>query len=240
MRAMRTLLALCALLTGCNRPPADGAKSAPGAPNDLRLLALGDSYTIGERVEPADRWPVRLAALLRDEGLAVAEPTLVARTGWTTDELASAMDSTPLESRYDLVTLLIGVNNQYRGRDAEEYRRQFVQLLQRSIALAGGDAKHVVVLSIPDWGVMPFAASYDRNKVGREIDQFNAIGRAEAERLGAAFVDITPLSRHAAMQPALIADDGLHPSAAMYRQWAESALPAARLALQPPASQPSR
>ena len=156
-----------------------------------RYLALGDSYTIGESVPEGERFPVQLA-----RELGIGEPTIIAKTGWTTDELNAAIDAANVTGTYDLVTLLIGVNNQYRGRPADEYRTQFAALLQRAIGFAGGDARKVIVVSIPAWGVTPFAASRDRAKIAREIDQFNAINREEATRAGAR-IDARPyFSRH--------------------------------------------
>lgn len=184
-----------------------------------RFLALGDSYTIGESVAAADRWPNQLALHLREGGIDIAYPEIIAKTGWTTDELSSAIDAAKPHGPYALVTLLIGVNNQYRGRDAEQYRREFGALLQRAIAFAGNDPKRVLVVSIPDWGVTPFAASRDRAKIGAEIDHFNAINAEETKRAGARYADITPVSRHAATDPTLVAPDGLHPSAKMYTEW---------------------
>lgn len=200
-------------------------------PKTARFLALGDSYTIGESVPPAERWPVQLAALLRGRGIEVGPPEIIARTGWTTDELDTAITAADPKGSYELVSLLIGVNNQFRGRDAEQYRNQFRGLLQRAIGFAGGQASRVIVLSIPDWGVTPFAASRDREKIAREIDQFNAINREETLRAGARYVDVTPVSRRGAGDPSLNAEDGLHPSGSQYRLWAELALPAAIEAL---------
>jgi lysophospholipase L1-like esterase len=191
-----------------------------------RFLALGDSYTIGESVAEADRWPNQLARALK-----VPQPEIIAKTGWTTDELDAAIDKANPHGPYSLVTLLIGVNNQYRGRDEEQYRREFAALLQRAIAFAGGNAQHVIVVSIPDWGVTPFAANRDRAKIGREIDQFNAINREETLRAKAHYADITPESRGAATDPSLVAGDGLHPSAKMYAQWVALIEPEARGAL---------
>jgi len=193
----------------------------------LSYLALGDSYTIGEGVPVEGRWPMRLAAALRAQGVALADPTILATTGWTTDELSAAMDAASFAAPYDLVSLLIGVNNQYRGRSAEEYRGEFRRLLERALALAGERADRVLVLSIPDWGVTPFARDSGRDtaRIAAELDAFNAIAGEESRRAGAAFVDIAPISREF---PALLADDGLHPSAAQYALWAEAALPAAR------------
>jgi lysophospholipase L1-like esterase len=192
---------------------------------DVRILALGDSYTIGEAVAVDERWPVRLAALLRARGITLATPEIVARTGWTTDELSAGIDAAHPRGPYDVVTLLIGVNNQYRGRSAAEYRDQLRGLLERAVAFADGRAAHVVVLSIPDWSVTPFAAGRDRALVAREIDAFNAVNRDEARRAGARYVDVTAISRRAVGDPSLVADDGLHPSGSMYEAWAEAALP---------------
>lgn len=222
-----SIVTITAMIFGsaCSSP--GGSPKMTPSPKTARYLALGDSYTIGESVQPAERWPVQLAALVRARGVEVGEPEIIARTGWTTDELDAAITAAGPKGPYQLVSLLIGVNNQFRGRDREQYRTQFEGLLQRAIALAGGQAGHVVVLSIPDWGVTPFAASRDREKIGREIDQFNAINREETLRAGARYVDVTPVSRRASEDPSLNAGDGLHPSGSMYRSWAELALPAA-------------
>lgn len=190
----------------------------------MRYLALGDSYSIGEGVPEAGRWPVQLAVRLRREGVALEEPSILATTGWTTDELSAAMDGAAFTPPYDLVSLLIGVNNQYRGRSAENYREEFRTLLERAIALAGARAERVLVLSIPDWGVTPFAHGSGRDvlRIAEELDVYNAISREETERRHAHFVDITGISR---LHPALLADDGLHPSAAQYALWTEAAVP---------------
>ena len=187
---------------------------------EVRILALGDSYTIGEAVEANARWPMRLAVMMRARGIAVAEPTIVAATGWTTDELSRGIDSANPVGPFDVVTLLIGVNDQYRGRARDEYRDQFRSLLARAVAFAGGRAVRVLVLSIPDWGLTPFAAGRDRAQIAAEIDAFNAINRDEATRAGAPYVDVTLISRRATVEPALVAADGLHPSGAMYAAWA--------------------
>ena len=194
----------------------------------FRYLALGDSYTIGESVDAHERWPNQLATLLspllggsrRD-----VEISIIARTGWTTQELWDGIQVTKLELPYDLVSLLIGVNNQYRGYDIQEYRQQFVFLLKKSIEYTGSDTSRVIVLSIPDWGVTPFAADRDREQIAQEIDAFNAINREETEKAGAHYIDITPISRQAVDDPSLIAADGLHPSGKMYAEWAKLVLP---------------
>jgi lysophospholipase L1-like esterase len=193
----------------------------------LRLLALGDSYTIGESVAPDQRWPVQLAAALTARGLPTAPPEIVATTGWTTDELAAGIDAAALRSPFDLVTLMIGVNNQYRGRPLGSFRLELRDLLARAVAFAGGRPGHVLVLSIPDWGVMPFASGRDRARIAREIDAFNAVCREEASRTGAVFIDVTDISRGAAQDPSLIAGDGLHPSGRQYARWVERILPVA-------------
>ncbi|HMB93332.1 MAG TPA: SGNH/GDSL hydrolase family protein [Rhodothermales bacterium] len=197
----------------------------------LRYLALGDSYTIGERVPEAGRWPVQLVKLLRTEGVNIADPEIIARTGWTTDELAVGIERVTPQGPYDLVSLLIGVNNQYRGRSTDEYRHGFANLLDQAIAFAGGEADRVFVVSIPDWGVTPFAEGRDRAQIADEIDVFNTINRAEAKQRGVAYVDITPGSRKATSKPEFVAGDGLHPSASMYATWAQKALPVALEAL---------
>ncbi|SEM45079.1 Lysophospholipase L1 [Luteibacter sp. UNCMF331Sha3.1] len=194
------------------------------------FLALGDSYTIGEGVPEEGRWPVQLAARLRERGIDVDAPRIVATTGWTTDELSAAIDGAGLHGRWGLVTLLIGVNNQYRGRPASEYRTQFLALLERATAFAG-DARRVVVVSIPDWGVTAFAEGRDRATIASEIDTFNAIARDETLRMHARWVDVTPASRRAGAAPGMLVDDGLHPSAAQYATWVEAILPEAQAAL---------
>jgi lysophospholipase L1-like esterase len=214
-----------------------GAASA--APPLPRYLALGDSYTIGESVKEAERWPVRLVALLRERGVSVADPEIVATTGWTVRELSHGIDAAAPRGSYELVTLLIGVNDQYRGRDPETYRPDFVAMLRRAIGFAGGRAERVVVLSIPDWSVTPFAetSGRDRGKIAAEIGRFNQINQEETARAGARYVDVTPVSRRAATDRSLVAGDGLHPSGAMYEEWARLALSSAAAALgAPPAA----
>jgi lysophospholipase L1-like esterase len=213
--------------------------SAHHPPAALRYLALGDSYTIGEGVAPEERWPHHLARLLAMRGVPIARPEIIATTGWTTDELQAGIDAATLSPPYDLVSLLIGVNNQYRGRSLDEYRRQFRTLLGRAMGLAGDSAGRVIVVSIPDWGVTPFAEGRDRARIGAEIEQFNAVGREEAGRAGARYVDVLPTSRLAAGAPHLSAADGLHPAGAMYALWADLALPHALAALGPHAIFPT-
>lgn len=220
--AVVLLLVLCGCERAMNDPKTDPASS--------RFLALGDSYTIGEAVPEADRWPNQLVRMLRDRGGRTFDCVqMIATTGWTTDELSAAIDRESPRGPYQLVSLLIGVNNQYRGRSVKDFAPEFAALLERAIGFAGGDAGRVMVVSIPDWGVMPFAAGRDRAQIAREIDAYNAACRAAAAAVGVRFIDITAISRRATTQPSLIAADGLHPSGEQYRLWAEAiaaALPA--------------
>lgn len=193
----------------------------------FRYLALGDSYTIGESVSAEERWPNQLAKLLEADHFHV-EVTIIARTGWTTSELWQGIQAEEVRPPYDLVSLLIGVNNQYRGYDIREYRDQFDFLLNQSIEYADGDAIRVFVLSIPDWGVTPFAAGRDREQIAKEINEFNSVNRDMAEKAEVHYVDITPVSREVANNQLLIAPDGLHPSGKMYAMWAEKAYPIVR------------
>ena len=192
----------------------------------VRYLALGDSYTIGESISERERWPNQLAKLLEEEDIQ-SEVTIIARTGWTTDELWQGIQAKGISPPYDLVSLLVGVNNQYRGYDINEYREQFVFLLNKSIEYAGGDPNRVIVLSIPDWGVTPFAADRDREQIAKDINTFNAVNRQESEKAGVHYVDVMPGSRAAKDDNSLVASDGLHPSGKMYSDWARLAYPAA-------------
>ncbi len=191
----------------------------------LHFLALGDSYTIGEAVDKSDRWPVQLTARLRRDSLNVADPDIIARTGWTTDELQRAINASDKRGPYDLVSLQIGVNNQYRGRSLENYRMEFRQLLQSAISLANGRAGRVFVLSIPDWGQSPAANGQGRATIGLEIDQFNSVARSECQQAGVAFIDITPLTRRAAGNDSQFVGNGLHYSGKHMAQWVEAACP---------------
>lgn len=193
-------------------------------PKTRHYLALGDSYTIGEAVAPSESFPVLLVEVLKHKGYACEKPTIVARTGWTTQELSSAMDKEDLLPPYDLVTLLIGVNNQYRGLSIRDYEKEFNHLLERAIRLAGGEEKRVVVLSIPDYGYTPFGKA-KQSIVSREIDHFNGVNQEMASRLGVHYMNITDISRQANEDFSLIASDGLHPSGKMYRLWVQRLSP---------------
>jgi len=192
----------------------------------FKYLALGDSYTIGQNVEENQRFPVQLAEKLNEAGLIVAKPTIIARTGWTTANLSQGIEDANLSGTYDLVTLLIGVNNQYQGRDTVEYRRQFRELLNKSVGFANGIEKRVIVISIPDYGVTPFGIS-NAQRIEAEIDIFNKINREETELTKVHYVYITSISRAAKNDPSLIAGDGLHPSGKMYGNWVQAISPVA-------------
>jgi lysophospholipase L1-like esterase len=198
-----------------------------------RYLALGDSYTIGEGVKASERWPAQLTAALRAWGISLHDPVIVARTGWTTSELLHGLDTLPdeLPRDFSLVTLLIGVNDQYRRLGTAEFQRGFDQLLERAIQYGGGRRTRVVVPSIPDWSVTPFAADDPRGAgtIATEIEELNRIIRHRALAAGARVVDITTCSRRVEDR-ALLTEDGLHPSGVMYARWAALILPAAMTA----------
>ncbi|OQP56954.1 lysophospholipase [Niastella vici] len=183
-------------------------------------LALGDSYTIGESVPIYESFPYQTVQLLRRAGYALYAAEIVAKTGWTTDELQSGITNSHLLPGYDMVSLLIGVNNQYRGRSVEEYTMQFETLLKQAIVFAGNQPQHVFVLSIPDWGVTPFAGGKNSAAIAQEIDAFNAVNKAYAQQYSVNYIDITPGTREAATDSSLLAADQLHPSGKDYARWA--------------------
>ena len=187
----------------------------------LTFLALGDSYTIGESVTVPERWPVQLAAQLVERGFSMKEPKIIATTGWRTDELKKAIEEdNKLLSSYNLVSLLIGVNNQYQGKSVADYRPEFEELLQMAIKLAGDNPKKVFVVSIPDYGKTPFGAEKE-DEIEKAIDAFNEANKAIAKKYKVRYFDITPISRKAKQDPELIAEDNLHPSGKMYTEWVE-------------------
>lgn len=193
--------------------------------NGLSYLALGDSYTIGESVAENERWPVQLSQSLTKCGVEVASPQIIARTGWTTDELKAKILSENITKTYDLVSLLIGVNNQYRGRSVEQFRTEFVDLLETALRFAGNKPERVFVVSIPDWGVTPFGGKGQNKTISEEIDLFNKVKKEETEKKGILYIDITSISRQAINDATLIATDALHPSGKMYQQWVEKISP---------------
>ena len=189
-----------------------------GQTKDLNYsyLALGDSYTIGESVKESERWPVQLSNSLRNK---LNKPVIIAKSGWTTDQLIDTLNKINFNKKFDFVSLLIGVNNQYRGRSVENFKQGFTILLKKSIEYANYKKERVMVVSIPDWGVTPFAKNKNRTIIGNEIDAFNKVIHDECMKNNITFFNITEISRKAVNDNSLIAEDGLHPSKKMYKQW---------------------
>lgn len=194
---------------------------------DIRFLALGDSYTIGHAVNLNQRWPVQLSDSLSEAGIDIYGAEIIAQTGWTTRQLISGIELENPQGTYDLVSLLIGVNNQYRKQDTATYRIEFRELLEMAIAFADDKPNHVIVVSIPDYSVTPFAQEMNPEKIAEEIAIFNAINQEETDIKVAHYIDITPISRKAKDDPGLIAGDGLHPSGKMYSEWMQLIYPVA-------------
>jgi lysophospholipase L1-like esterase len=193
----------------------------------VRFLALGDSYTIGEGVAEEMRWPNQLARTLRSQRIAVDEPQLVARTAWTTDELSDAIAAANLSGPFDLVTLMVGVNDQYRSREVQSFAGEYAKLLARAIAFAYDDPARVLAVSIPDWGATPFAEGRDATLIAQQIDAYNSKGEELARAVGVQWVNVTDISRAMRDDPSLVVSDKLHPSGEMYRRWAELIVPRA-------------
>lgn len=227
MKTIQLFLIAVTALSGCAKKaetftqfkPDTTVTTKPMKSGPFTYLALGDSYTIGQSVPQAQSYPYQLKDLLNNGGLNVISPDIIAVTGWTTDNLIYAIDQSSFKSnKYDFVTLLIGVNDQYQQLSKDNYRTKFAQVLHTAIDFAKGDINRVFVLSIPDWGVTPFAGGKD-NVIGPDIDAFNAINREETSKVHVSYIDITAISRQAANDPSLIAGDGLHPSGKMYALW---------------------
>jgi lysophospholipase L1-like esterase len=187
----------------------------------LSFLALGDSYTIGEAVPENECWPMQLVEMLNNVGKVFSKPQIIATTGWTSDELIAAIKIENPQGPFDLVSLLIGVNNQYRGYSKEEYAKEFEDLLNQAIDFAGKITNHVMVVSIPDWGATPFAKNRNREEIATEIDEYNTINREISLQKGVHYVDITPGSRLVLSDVSLVTSDELHPSGKEYRKWTE-------------------
>lgn len=213
------LLSLSFLVMLMGNPPQGGERQLK------TYLALGDSYTIGESVAKEMRWPNQLARTLRQSGMPLENPHIIAQTGWTTDELLTALESAAMNKSYDYVSLLIGVNNQYRGRSVDSFVPEFTSLLERAIAVSKNKSEGVFVLSIPDWGVMPFAEGRDRTKIASEIDAYNSSIEQICRAFGVRYFNITEISREAKENPNLVAIDKLHPSETMYAAWVKTILP---------------
>lgn len=218
------LLFLPLMVAACNNDATNPPNPSPNPVNPIdttkkiKYLALGDSYTIGQSVEINERFPVQLIDSLRVRGYKCENAEIIARTGWRTDDLMTAINAQNLTDTFDLVSLLIGVNNQYQGKPINVYQTEFRELLERAITFAGGDKNKVFVLSIPDYSVTPFGSS-NAQQISTEIDAFNAVNLAITDSLEVQYFDITPISRMAANDPALLANDQLHPSGKMYRLW---------------------
>jgi len=193
--------------------------------NTSKFLALGDSYTIGQSVEVNQRWPVQFLKELKSSVNAIDTLQIIARTGWRVDQLKEAMNSSNLEPPYGLVSLLIGVNNQYQGQNANDFRPEFIEILEKSIKLVNDRKERLFVVSIPDWGASPYGFGFDRAKVSKEINDFNSVVKEESEKRGLRYFDITAISRRALLDRTLIASDGLHPSGKMYKLWVDKMIP---------------
>jgi lysophospholipase L1-like esterase len=198
-----------------------------------RYLALGDSYTIGEGVSDQEAWPNQLVRLLVERGVDIGPAHIIARTAWTTDELSDAIDAERPRSPFDLVTLQIGVNDQYRSRPIPPFASEFAALLKRARGFGANRASRVIAVSIPDWSATPYAEGRDRSRIAAEIESYNQRARELAEAAKVAWVDVTEISRAMLTDPTLVAVDGLHPTGAMYKLWAERVLPVALMALNP-------
>jgi len=198
----------------------------------IRYLALGDSYTIGENVPPDQCWPNQLVGMLRSQGVDISNPLIIAQTGWTTGDLLNAISEEGFVRTFDLVSLLVGVNNQYQSQSLTGYQYEFRLLLEQAAGFAGGSPSHVVVLSIPDWGVTPFADGRDRDQIRTAIQAHNEVNFSETTLVGARYVDITPISRRVGSEPALLVEDNLHPSGKMYAEWVTLVYPVAYEILQ--------
>ncbi|MGE0590892.1 MAG: SGNH/GDSL hydrolase family protein [Cyclobacteriaceae bacterium] len=186
----------------------------------LKYLALGDSYTIGESVAENERWPVQLAEQLRAKGFEIDKPRIIATTGWRTDNLKNGINIAQIKETYDLVSLLIGVNNQYQGKPVDQYAIEYEDLLKTAVGLAGGDKEKVFVVSIPDYGFTPFGKP-KQEKISKELDEFNEVNKRITESYGIQYFNITDISRHGFDDPELVASDGLHPSGRQYKLWVD-------------------
>jgi lysophospholipase L1-like esterase len=217
------LLWITHLFFACSSDEMNNNPGNPKPPPDppQTYLALGDSYTIGQSVAEEDRFPVILSNLLNERGILFELPQIVARTGWTTDELAAGIIGENIQGSFDFVSLLIGVNNQYRGRSAMEYKTEFAGLLNTAIGFAENDLNKVVVLSIPDWGRTPFGNNQDTLKISEEIDLFNQNALEVCQQRGVRFINITEMTRSLVSDETYLASDGLHYSGKMHRKWAE-------------------
>ncbi|WP_121667215.1 SGNH/GDSL hydrolase family protein [Mesonia aquimarina] len=214
-------LGLLLCLSSCKTSKIGEQNSA----QEKNYLALGDSYTIGESVPENRRWPVQLTSALNEAGFAISSPKIIAKTGWRTDDLLAAMNEELDSEKYDLVSVLIGVNNQYQGKPIEIYRKEFRQILDDAIGFSKTGENGVFVVSIPDYGVTPFGQESGKKNISQEIIQYNSIAKNICQEKGIPFYNITPISLEAESNQDLVAQDGLHPSGEMYKRWVEIILP---------------
>lgn len=210
------------VLVSCktNNPVSNESKASAEAYNGpKKYLALGDSYTIGESVDPNENFPMQIQRQLKEDGVELSETKIIAKTGWRTDNLLAAIDTTSLNPPYDLITLLIGVNNQYQGRNLDQLSKEYRELIDKAISLSRNGKDGLVLISIPDYSVSPFGKKKDPQKIRKEIETYNYMEEKIAEEYGLQFYNITPISREASSNETLLAEDGLHPSSIMYRRW---------------------
>jgi len=226
MRSILIVFGLLFLMMSCSsssealKPEESEENEIQDSPNNLSYLALGDSYTIGESVSQDVRWPVQLVKQLRNKGEEINAPRIIAKTGWTTDNLLNAIDANLGNEKYDLVSVLIGVNNQYQNKSLEDYEEDLNTIFTEAIAASKTGKEGVFVVSIPDYGATPFGAS-NAEEIGREIIEFNIILEKVANKFDLSFYNITPISKKAKSDRSLVANDGLHPSGKMYALWVD-------------------
>ena len=220
------LVIIISFFFSCSKKTVSPTVSVPPTITPVKTyLALGDSYTIGQSVAANERFPAQTVSLLKQQGINMTDPVYIAQTGWTTANLESAIASQNPPSTFDVVSLLIGVNDQYQGLDTSGYALRFTQLLEKAIQLAGGKKSNVFVLSIPDYSATPFVAAVNKSKVSMEIDWFNDINKRITATYNVSYTDITPSTREAVTNAALVANDNLHPSGLEYKKWAEMLAP---------------
>ena len=225
MKAVIITICCVALMACAKEKPVAVTNTTPVVTGTKKTwLALGDSYTIGQSVNASERFPTQTASILKAGGINIGTPDYIATTGWTTANLSNAIQSqNPVN--HDVVSLLIGVNDQYQMHDTTGYRQRFTSLLQKAIQLANGKKENVFVVSIPDYSVTPFASGGDTARIRKELDWFDAINKNVTDAYGCPYLDITPSTREAKNNPSLLTSDGLHPSGQEYGRWANRLAP---------------
>ena len=223
MRSLFILVSILFIISSCGSN--SEIPSAKPATKGFSYLALGDSYTIGESVDESERWPMQLVQKLSDSGFSMQTPRIIAKTGWRTDELLAAMNEQLGEEKYDLVSILIGVNNQYQGRDLEQFQEELELIIEQAIQKSKTGAENVFLVSIPDYSVTPFAQGSNVDEIAHEIMVYNERCMITSSNYGIQYFYITDISEEAKENPELVANDGLHPSGEMYSQWVERIFP---------------